>query len=257
MKLTPIAVFHIPHSSLLIPPDTRPSLALNDAELDIELRRMTDRYTDELFECESAAKIIFPVSRLVVDPERFVNDDDEPMAKLGMGAVYVRDSKGQPLRAGFTPQDKLKLIQKYYKPHHKKLNKAVSEALSVYGRCLIIDCHSFPSTPLEYEVDKSDRPDICIGTDEFHTPKSLKDLARRFFRQAGFSIKINSPFHGAIVPQRYYRTSNKVSSIMIELNRRLYMDENTGGRNALFSRTRDTMRPILDSVIEFFRRGAN
>lgn len=38
------------------------------------------------------------VSRLVVDPERFTDDAQEPMAAVGQGAVYTRTSDGSALR---------------------------------------------------------------------------------------------------------------------------------------------------------------
>jgi hypothetical protein len=34
----------------------------------------------------------------VVDVERFKSDDQEPCAQVGMGAVYVKTTKGTPLR---------------------------------------------------------------------------------------------------------------------------------------------------------------
>ncbi len=37
-------------------------------------------------------------SRLVVDPERFVNDKEEEMSKVGMGVIYVKTSDGRDLR---------------------------------------------------------------------------------------------------------------------------------------------------------------
>jgi len=153
VKNQPIAVLHIPHSSREIPLEIRPSFILSDSELDTELVRMTDSFTDELFLCDLADAVIFPVSRMVVDPERFVVDADEPMSKYGMGAVYTKTSGGQPLRSNLSHEDRQALIQKYYCPHHKSFTEAVTGALSVYKRCLIVDCHSFPSIPYKYEAD--------------------------------------------------------------------------------------------------------
>lgn len=50
---------------------------------------MTDHHTDELFldAVSGTASLVFSVSRLVVDPERFERDDMEPMAARGMGLL--------------------------------------------------------------------------------------------------------------------------------------------------------------------------
>jgi N-formylglutamate amidohydrolase len=50
------------------------------------LDRITDHFTDDLFALPNhlATPVRFPVSRLVVDPERFENDELEPMS----GAVW-------------------------------------------------------------------------------------------------------------------------------------------------------------------------
>ena len=73
----------------------------DDTRLADELLQMTDAWTDRLIEGVRfpAVRIAFPVSRLVVDVERFPEDPDEPMAGQGMGAVYTRLSTGEPLRS--------------------------------------------------------------------------------------------------------------------------------------------------------------
>jgi N-formylglutamate deformylase len=99
-KAAPITVLHIPHSSRLVPVEERQAIRLDDADLNNELLRMTDAYTDELFPLTSVegARSGFPVSRLVCDVERFPRDENEPMAARGMGAIYIRTSKGDVLR---------------------------------------------------------------------------------------------------------------------------------------------------------------
>src|SRR5580692_9817009 len=95
---SPAVVVHVPHASLVVPGDVASGFLLTPAQL--ELRLMTDRYTDELFALPSslAATVAFSVSRLVVDPERFTEDAQEPMARKGMGVVYTHTSSGHPLR---------------------------------------------------------------------------------------------------------------------------------------------------------------
>jgi N-formylglutamate amidohydrolase len=55
---------------------------------------MTDDHTDELFPITpaEAGRLIFPLSRLVCDVERFPSDAEEPMANRGMGVIYTRTS---------------------------------------------------------------------------------------------------------------------------------------------------------------------
>jgi N-formylglutamate amidohydrolase len=94
-------IANIPHSSLYIPPDIRKTLLLNDKQLKRELLLMTDRYVDELFSCVhelGGSSVKYSVSRLVVDPERFLDDAREEMAAKGMGVVYTKTSDGRLLR---------------------------------------------------------------------------------------------------------------------------------------------------------------
>jgi len=244
-------LLHIPHSSDRIPAHLRAALLLSDDELRAELLALTDAHTDTLFTLgvRPATPVIFPVSRLVVDPERFIDDSREPMAGKGMGVVYVRTADGRPLRTAPTAAQREQLLAAYYHPHHRRLTELVGLELAHLGRCLIIDCHSFPSRPLPYEEDQSlDRPDICIGTDSFHTPYALTVHLVAALESSGFSVALNRPFAGALVPAGYYRADTRVRSIMIEINRRLYMDERTGERTARFTRIAQLLGRLLTDL---------
>ena len=113
-------VFHIPHSATAIPDHVRPHLLLDPEALERELLRMTDRYTDRLFDVPGicAERVVFPVSRLVVDPERFVDDAQESMAAGGMGVVYEKTASLEPLRKPPSTEEREALIDRYYRPHH-------------------------------------------------------------------------------------------------------------------------------------------
>ena len=216
-------ILHIPHSSVLIPDDIRHQLLISYSSLQAELLRMTDWYVDELFS-SSLTAVRFPFSRLVCDVERFREDELETMSTAGMGAIYTKTSSGETLRM-LTPKKREDLLSHYYDPHHQTLNKAVGKKIDANGQCLIIDCHSFPSLPLPHEPSqKSPRPDICIGTDSYHTSSRLVDAFYQYFTKKGYIVSLNDPFSGSMVPGLFYKKDPRVASIMVEINRKLYMD---------------------------------
>ena len=209
---------------------------------------MTDLYTDDLFKSDfyRALPIIYPVSRLVVDPERFIDDAEEPMSEHGMGVIYTRTSTGEKLRKIPSEEERSELLKEYYHPHHEKLTLAVKKEIKMNSCVLIVDCHSFSSTPLPHELDQSpDRPDICIGTDAYHSPLWLSKTVVALFIKEGFSVDVNRPFSGTIVPMIYYRRNPYVFSIMIELSRKLYVDETTGVKNKNYPCLEEKLIKIL------------
>jgi N-formylglutamate amidohydrolase len=245
-------VIHLPHASTAIPSIDRAELLLSDQELALEVLRMTDHFTDELVgsTLPTAQRVRFPISRLVVDPERFPEDADEPMSKVGMGVIYERTSHGRVLRRPPTPSVRQRLLETYYIAHHAALEAAVATALKQHGHCTILDMHSFPSRPLPYELDQDwDRPDICIGTDEFHTPEPLTGEFLQRFSVEGLSVVINRPFAGALVPMSYFRKDRRVTSIMVEVNRGLYLDETTGRPGQRFDEIQSMLETVLRGLV--------
>ena len=131
------------------------------------------------------------------------------------------------------------------------LEGAVDAALHATGQCLIVDGHSFPSDPLPCDLNQDrPRPEICIGTDPFHTPSQLATEAAKRFAERGLDVAINRPYEGALVPARWYRRDHRVAAVMIEINRRLYMDEATGEKIASFAETAALVQSVLTALID-------
>jgi N-formylglutamate amidohydrolase len=250
-------ILHIPHASREIPDGLREQIVLSDEELASELMEMTDSFTDKLFTCRGATRIEFPISRLIVDPERFLDDEEEPMSQVGMGVIYTRTSAGGRLRDDLTAGERKWLIKCYYKPHHERLRRAVDVELATRDRALIVDCHSFPRQPSPCDRDQSaDRPDFCVGTDPFHTPDSLRQTATEAIRRQGFRVEENRPYAGTLVPAAYYRTDRKVWSIMIEVCRDLFMDEKSDCMSENFFRTHLAVEELLRDLSQAAAGGA-
>jgi len=229
MSYPPWVVLHVPHDSTEIPETVLGQLLLTSDELAAEISRMTDHHTLAIFRdpASSATVVRAPVSRLVVDVERFEDDVNEPMAARGMGAVYSVTSQLKPLRRALRDDEREELMRAYYRPHHAQLEAAVESALERHGRCCLVDCHSFPTFSLPYELASpgSGRPDICIGTDDFHTSAELAEAFVTEFRRAGWTVNLNDPFAGAIVPASRYRRDRRVAAVMVEVSRGLYLTD--------------------------------
>ncbi len=244
----PQVLLHIPHASTVIPSDVRDQFVLSEAELAHELVRMTDWHTDVLFTPPDARfeAVEFPVSRLVLDPERFEDDTLEVMADRGMGVIYTQTSLRTPLRRAISGAERQQLLDWHFHPHHARLTAACERALEAHGTALVIDCHSFASRPLPYELDQDpDRPDICLGTDAFHTPPDLRDRVRAAFERSGWSVAIDRPFAGALVPMRHCRRDARLQALMIEVNRGLYLEEGSGERGEGFGEVAGSLRGVL------------
>ena len=239
-------VLHIPHASKHIPDEYLKFFTLSKKDLKIEMLKMTDHFTDELFDVsgDDIHQLKFSISRLLVDVERFEKDDLEPMFKVGMGCVYEKTNDGNSLKN--VEHIKEELINKFYKIHHENFTKIVDKKLIKNNKVLIIDCHSFPKNPLPYELNQTmDRPEICIGTDSFHTTEKLKKLFGQLFEDLNFTVKYNEPFKGSIVPLKFYNKDQRVQSLMIEVRRDLYMNEKSGEKIKKFNDIKSILQKII------------
>ncbi|MFG2026086.1 N-formylglutamate amidohydrolase [Streptomyces sp. NPDC048825] len=249
-------ILHVPHSSRAIPADVRGGIVLHDRALERELDHITDSHTARIAaEAASRAatepwRFVNRLSRLVIDPERFP-DEREEMLAVGMGAVYSRTTHGEELRPA--DYDAQPLIERFFHPYAAAMTDAVTQRLDAVGRAVIIDVHSYPTERLPYELHgDGPRPPICLGRDDFHTPADLLARAEKAF--AGFGgTGVNSPFEGTYVPLKYYGNDPRVSALMIEIRRDVYMSEPGGPAGPGLDALAGALAELVDMAGETYR----
>ncbi len=242
-------ILHIPHASTN-------TLQYELQNRERELLRMTDWFTDELYSCREAIKIVFGVSRLICDVERFEDDTQETMSRFGKGVCYTTDTEGTVLRE-VSDASRQAIITDYYRPHHQGLSDAVDHELASMGRALVVDCHSFPDVAYYFNSDFGKRrPDICIGTDTYHTPPELVETVKEYFTSKGYVVQIDDPYAGTLVPLKHYGKNRDVHGIMIEINRKLYMDDD-GTKSNYYEVLKQELGTLLESLKERYAPAVN
>lgn len=220
----------------------------NNEILKKEILKLTDWYTDDIFYSEEDLMVIANFSRVFCDVERFTDDAIETMAKFGMGVLYEKSDDGENLRI-ITPEYKEMVLNAFYHPHHNQLNTSINNQLNHFGKALILDCHSFSNTPFIRDLDRNpNRPDFNIGTDDFHTPKNLTDLSVAFFEDKGFTVGLDWPYSGSIVPLEHYKKNINVQSIMLEINRSLYLEEPTNEKSENYPEIKKLVSEFIKTI---------
>ena len=213
-------LLHIPHSSTSFPSESTHSFM----DLDEEEKLLIDYYTDELFvlreQERNICSVVFPYCRLYCDVERLVND---PLEDKGLGISYRRTVDSDYLPFEERSFSRLNEAFKYYADFHADVSKRIVE-MTCMNKILLIDCHSFSALPNLLNLTPPDI-DICIGYNDDETRPYTKTIDNivQFFKSLGYKVGINEPFSNSKtfpVPVEYH-------SVMIEVNKRLYMNERT------------------------------
>jgi N-formylglutamate amidohydrolase len=240
-------IIHIPHSSTRFPEEYKEGILLAEDKLKDEIFFEADLFCDELFGgAYGITSIVSEFSRMVCDVERFRDDAQESSALNGQGLFYTHTMLGEQFRQD-NPKMRQSVLEHIYDPHHERLTQEVTKIIEQNRDCLIVDCHSFSAKALGLTDDEC--PDFCIGSSDFHTPLKLRDLLQSKLKKAGYKVEINSPYEGSITPMCYYRTDKRVKSIMIEVNKRLYLDESLKNKTPDF----DKIKRVCSEIIRLFR----
>lgn len=231
-------LFDSPHSGICYPADFVVSCPL------LLLRQAEDTYVDELYAAvpEFGGTLLcalFP--RSCIDVNRAIDDIDaglldgawpEPLrptekSAVGMGLIRTMCRPGLPLYDGKLPVAEVQSrIDRFYRPYHFQIATVLDGLAARFGAVWHINCHSMPSSIGGGAAGVL--PDFVIGDrDGTSSEPGFVAFVCNMLESMGYTVGLNHPYKGVELVTRYSNPSRGRHSIQLEVNRRLYMDEET------------------------------
>jgi N-formylglutamate deformylase len=258
-----------PHSGTQYPSDF--TVAITHAQL----REAEDTHVDELFMpwTQFGATLIaaqFP--RSYIDPNRAVEDIDPallqapwqgnsvPSAKsvLGKGLIWRCLDDGTPLYASKLTQAQCQQrIDHYWRPYWQALQGYTQRLHSVHGKLYHINCHSMPSRAALFSTEvaqaNQEHPDFVVGDRDGTTcENAYAQCVIQFLRASGYHVTHNDPYKGVEIVQVLGKPSQGQHSLQLEVNRKLYMHEDTRELHAGFEKTQTVLRELANQLMQQF-----
>lgn len=232
-------VFDSPHSGIDYPTDFAPAASRE------QIATTWDAHVDELFRGVTAAGAVliaatFPRAYLDanraaddIDPELLADPWPDPIAlsdhaRRGMGLIRRYALPGVPMyQRRLSVAEVRHRIDFYHVPYRETLRREIDVAAGLHGRVWHFNCHSMKSRGNAMNIDSGrHRPDIVIGDrDGTSAAPAVTRWVTSYFEGCGYRVQVNDPYRGADIVRAHGDPSRGRSSVQIEINRALYMNE--------------------------------
>ena len=261
------AIFNSPHSGSIY---TKEFLDSTNLEI-YDLRTSEDAFVGELFYPTKFFNCLlmeakFPRtfvdlnrSNLELDPYLISGDfhfEKTARNKVGMGVIPRISGNGKAIYSKtIIAKDALKRLENFYFPYHSFLSNLLLESKKRLGYAVLFDCHSMPSKlNIEFSNSKcNNNPDIILGDLNGTSCSSfLISEVKKVFEKHNFFVTKNHPFSGGYITKKYGNPSNGFHVIQIEINKKLYMDENSIKKNKNFENFRIKLTSVIDELSNLY-----
>ncbi len=245
-----LGLLSIPHSGETVPAEFRPFLSGDERaykeDVDFKVNELIDILA---LQSSGIAVLVSHVHRICVD----LNRSEENCVLF-----WKENTQGKKLVVKDPSAEEVKnFIESYHRPYYEILKAALVDLEKrKSGKVSMIDLHSMPSKPTAYHMkqnpqQKTWRPDFCLSD---RRGKTCDTEFIHFFKDElagkGHSAALNDPYVGGFVTE--YVDRFRTNNIQIEINRSVYMDEDT---KELIPSKVDTLKPTLTRVlVEGFAR---
>ena len=258
-------VLDSPHSGTAYPPDFRYACSL------AELRSAEDTHVEKLYDFAPALGVSwveahFPRSYLDANrntTEIDVSLLDGPWAgpvetdprilskvRLGKGLIWRTTDEGIPIYDRQLSVAEVEArIANCWTPYHAAVAAAIEAAHQRHGYSLHINCHSMPAIASACATDfpGEAHADFVVGDRDGSTANpALSALVCQHLTALGYHVAYNHPYKGVELVRRYGHPGTGRHSVQLEINRKLYMNEET------FALTPgvETLKASLRSLVE-------
>ena len=259
-------VFASPHSGR-----DYPAAFVAASQLDpVSLRRSEDAFVDELYEQAphfGAPLIRAHFPRAYADPNRepweldpamfdaplpdWVNTTS-PRIRAGLGTVAKVVTDGAEIYADkISFQEAQSRIEHCYKPYHAALDMLLQRTRDQFGAYLLVDCHSMPSIGGPMDSDPgNDRVDMVLGdANGSACNQRITNMAHQVLRDMGYRVVLNTPYAGGFTTRNYGKPAENAHALQIEVNRALYMDEQSITRAIGFAKLAQDLSVLIEALV--------
>lgn len=242
---TPL-VLDSPHSGTVYPDDFRAALPLH------VLRQAEDTHVEKIYDFASdigAAWVEAHFPRIYLDANRDISEIDVQLfesdwpgevtadevtlqkVRLGKGLIWRFTDKGEPIyERQLSVEEGQNRIAACWMPYHAAVAEAIDAAHARHGYSIHINCHSMPSVAASHATlhPGLEHADFVIGDRDGSTASPrLSALICDFLRARGYDVAYNHPYKGVELVRRNGQPDAHRHSIQIEVNRKIYMNEET------------------------------
>jgi N-formylglutamate deformylase len=264
---TPL-VLDSPHSGVDYPEDFRSVLPLD------VLRRAEDTHVEKLYDFAHSLGVawieaLFPRSYL--DANRDLTEIDVDLledgwtgplstdaavaskVRLGKGLIWRCTDEGLDLYdRKLTAAEVRGRIERCWQPYHAAVAQAITDAHARHGYSIHLNCHSMPAVAASHATEFPGlvHADFVIGDRDGSTADPA--LSRRVcevLRGFGYDVAYNHPYKGVELVRRYGDPPAQRHSIQVEINRKLYMDEQTLETHDGFQTLRGHLRQLVQQLL--------
>jgi N-formylglutamate deformylase len=173
--------------------------------------------------------------------------------RLGKGLIWRHTDEGVPIydrQLGVAEvQDR---IANCWQPYHDAVKQAIDAAHARHGYSIHINCHSMPAESAAHSTDFPGlkHADFVIGTrDDTTADAKVGSLVTDHLRSVGYSVEYNHPYKGVELVRRYGDPAQHRHSVQIEINRRLYMNEQTFEMTSGFDKLKADLRSLVSKLL--------
>ena len=159
--------------------------------------------------------------------------DAKVMAKvrLGKGLIWRTTDDGLPIYSRLLSVAEVEArITNCWLPYHAAVETAIDAAHAQHGYSVHINCHSMPAVASSNATDfpGEAHADFVVGDRDGTTAHArLSQLIGEHLRNLGYRVAYNHPYKGVELVRRYSNPTDQRHSIQLEINRKLYMNEET------------------------------
>lgn len=148
------------------------------------------------------------------------------------------------------------LLQRCFHPFHKAVGELADRVLPRRNQkdpLYHLDLHSMPSLGTKEHRDPGEqRADLVISNqDGKSSSQKFFDLVIEAGKKEGFRVAANWPYKGGRITETYGHPENGWETVQIELNRRLYMNEETKRPiSGQFEKTQTRVGHVLRNIAQ-------